>query len=220
MRSNAELNLLALAAAQATSKLYLGDNAVAAVNSAASKNKHLSGYLDDPQLAGIFSKLVKGVKKVVNKVAKKVRESPIVAQAAQFVPFAGPIISQAMTAYQDGKAVEEQQQAMADGTLAPPPISLYGPNFPQYATALASQTQMAQGAPMSDLEKQLLYAKIQSLSTQAAQQLPPQTQFVPMPSIPVPIQQQMAQEKSGNANMQTMMIAGGVVLLAVVLMNR
>lgn len=209
-----ELDALAYAASQATAQLYLGPNAVNAINAAAIHDPSLRGFFDDAELAGLLSKL----KKTVNKVAKKIRTSPIIAQAASFIPVVGPIVGNAMTAYQDKKAVEKQAEAMKAGEIPAPPVDLSQANFPQWATALAAQTTAADGRPLTDAERAALLQRVTDLSQAAARQVPPQTTFVPMPSIPVPIQQAMSDQKS--SNMQMSLIIAGAVVLAGVLMSR
>lgn len=214
MMTKAEIDRLALAASHATAQIYLGPNAVNALHSAAMRDSSLRGYYDDPQLAGIFSK----VKKKLNKVVKRIRQSPVIAQAASFIPVVGPIVSQAMTAYQDKKAVKLQAEAMAAGEIPPPPVDLSQANFPEWATALAAQTTAADGRPLTDAERRALMQRITDLSQAASRQVPAQTTFVPMPSVPVPIQQAMA--TSRDDNMKTALIIGGAVLAGAVLMTR
>lgn len=214
MMTPQEINRLALAASHATAELYLGPNAVNAIHSAVLSDDRLSGIYGDPELAGIFKKL----KKTVNKVAKKIRTSPIIAQAASFIPVVGPIVSQAMTSYQDKKTVEKQAEQMAKGEIPPPPIDLGQASFPEWATALAAQTTAADGRPLSDTERRALLTQITTLSQAAARQAPPQIQYAPSQMVPYPIQQQMADSKNGN--MQMALIVGGAVILGAVLLSR
>lgn len=234
MRTNAELNKLALAATQATAKLYLGNEALTAVNRAAfkkmaaSKAGTLRGAdcydMSDPDLAGLFDsikkvvkKVIKPIKKVVNKAAKVAREvAPV---ALNFVPGAGPMLAQAAANYQANKALEEE---IAAGNIPAPPTDINSPAFLQYAAAMGAQNAAGIGGAgaLTEAEKLALLQKIQALQGQSVQQLPSAPQFIPMPQVPVPVQQQMAQASNTSLDLQTALLIGVPVLLVAMMAGK
>jgi len=100
-----------------------------------------------------------------------------------------------------------------------PPTDINSPEFAKWATALGAQNPGATGnnTALTDPEKELLYAKIQSLQTQAVTQLPSQPQFYPMPQVPVPVQQAM-QEKAAGISPVALLAIGAP--LAILLMSK
>lgn len=145
-----------------------------------------SGQLDglgDAELAGIFSKIKKGVKKVASAVGKVVRKVAPIAVGAAALYFGGPIVAKAVggvakkvlgkTVSAPAASVTAVTEAVATGALAaqppaqsPPPSS---PTFLQTAATLAntylqakqSTAALAASQGMQPIMQDVLYAQAQ-----------------------------------------------------------
>lgn len=110
-------------------------------------------------------------------------------------------------------------QAIANGKMPPPPISIEGDSFREWATNFAIQEIMEkEQRKLSQQEQQMIDLEMRRVQQYLVQRIPSGIPAQPMPGVPIPVQQAMVGEKESNAetaNLMTMgMIGLGVLMLA------
>lgn len=99
-------------------------------------------------------------------------------------------------------------KAIAEGKVPPPPISLRGDNFTEWAmNAAIEDLKEKQQREITEQEKRQLRLMIQQLQNDMVRQVPPDYPMQPMPEVPTQVQAAQAATKERNQLTQTILAA-------------
>lgn len=110
-------------------------------------------------------------------------------------------------------------KAISDGEVPPPPITLEGSNFTDYAQSVGGQLLEEQlKRKLTEKEEAILREEVRQTQINAQRQLPyGGAPMYPMPTVAAPVQAAMAKEKDTNQMLQTALIIGAPILLMLVM---
>lgn len=192
------LKKAAVVGAVATGAVFLGP----AVVGAAGKGLATVGGA----IKGAAGAVATGAGKIFGGGAAQAATTEAAKEAAQ-----GTLLSNASSAIP--KIVEQVNnarmiKAIVEGKVPPPPISLQGDNFTEWAMNAAKQELAErQQEKITQAQERELRLMIQGLQNEMVKQVPPDYPMQPMPQVPTQVQAQQAAVKERNQLTQTILAA-------------
>jgi len=161
-----------------------------------------------PKVAVVQAHVVDGAKHEAEekRLKQALAEKEAAKEAAE-----GTLLSNASSAIP--KIVEQVNnarmiKAITEGKVPPPPISLQGENFTEWAmNAAIEDLREKQQREVTEAQKRELRLMIQGLQNEMVKQVPPDYPMRPMPEVPTQVQAQQAAVKERNQLTQTLLAA-------------